>query len=240
MDVGELRLGVRCTSPTILATLARRLSPYLVDDPNVPPNYSLEVFEGSATRKRHRLYEANTLALRSRDPAALVRAIDTMLAVYETTANGPIALSSLAAMGSGGAVLIPDGKQLRATAGTSGSPLSHPIWAGPVILDSRTTELVLPTLERAKTPIAGDPADGDVAIASPGGYQLRAVCYVGRGATEIERIDGTDAVYAITQLLPLDSAQSARRSIDVARKLASSGVTVMAAPPSALNELLTS
>ena len=224
----------------MLDTLARRLAPYLVEDPDVPPNYSLEILADPAGRKLHRLYEANTLTLRSSDPGTLVQAIDTMLATREATATGLPGLHTAVVVGSSGAVLVPDGTHLAAAAGKAGGRLSHPIWAGPTTLDPSTTELVLPSLEKATLPAGSDPTDRDVTIAAPGRYRILAVCYIGRGATDIERIEGTDALHAITQLLPLDGKRKAEAAVAVARALTDRGLDVMAAPLSALDRLLDS
>ncbi len=241
VEIGPRRLGVRTTSISALDMLRHRLVRYLVDDPDVPPNYSLEIAADPSGRKLHRLYEANALVLRSRDMATLVDAIETMMATHEAQARSLVTLRTAAVVGANGAVIVPDGMHLGATTGKAPGPIAQPVWCGPACVDPATAELVLPALSQAQPPGRTSPVlEPDATIAHRGRYRIRAVCHVGRGATELEEITGTEGVYALTQAFSVQDRESAKTAVATAIAMTEQGVPVLAAPLSTLDELVDS
>lgn len=216
------------------------MAAYVVDDPDTPPNFSLEIFDDPAGRKLHRLYAANALALRSTEPDVLVDAVEVMLATHEAGGSSLPIVQMAVVAGPAGAVLVPDGGQLGSSTGKPSGLVRYPIWNGTLGIDPATAEIVLPQLARRESTHADLAASRDDTIARPGRYPLRAVCYVGRGASDPQQVEGTDAVYTIAQILPVDDAEAAEQAVSTARSLLDRGVTVLAAPLSAINGLVDS
>jgi len=149
------------------------LAPWVVDEANAPPNYSLLLAEPSSSGRIyfHTLYRGGQLVSRSTDPSRVVRALLTELDVFTDRDNHYLRLTMSGLLREDGAVLVPLAlRQLLLPVQRKLNSGGATLLDGPVVYISPAAELVLPEafvsldpeMERELWSIGGGRADRQI------------------------------------------------------------------------------
>lgn len=102
------------------ALVRRVLAALVVEDPDAPANFSLQLHppqeRRGAVEPLHRLYDGHTEVARDRRPARVLRALVGYLSRFVPPDVDTLRLNAIAVRGSGGAVLVPAAWRRRAPA----------------------------------------------------------------------------------------------------------------------------
>ena len=111
LRVGDYHIGIRSSSPALDAWVRTTFAEHVVDDPDVPPNYSLKISDepGQAIKDLSLLYRGCRLVSSARDPVRVVQALLALLAELEDTQRNPRLprLEAAAVVDGRDAVIIP-------------------------------------------------------------------------------------------------------------------------------------
>lgn len=104
-------MGVRSSTAAADDVLRRALAAHLVDDPDAPANYSLQLLphaeDASTAQPLHRLFENSSEIVRDRSPDRVVRALLHTLGGFAPPVDTHVQVWATAVVGPAGAVLAP-------------------------------------------------------------------------------------------------------------------------------------
>ena len=91
LRVGNYHVGIRSSSPVLDAWVRTTFAGHIVDDPNVPPNYSLKVNDepGQVTKDLSVLYRGCRLVSSAKAPVRVAQALLAHLAELEDSQHHP-------------------------------------------------------------------------------------------------------------------------------------------------------
>lgn len=183
LGIGPFHVGLRTNAAEVDALLKRLFGTHLVDDPEVPANFSLyagEPGEGSLRYGMHRLYEGLRRVCSSLGLPFLVSVLDQRLSSYLPDDSSVRLPGFMAVVGERGAALVPrfatDPDRLRAR--LRGTGLSFV--PGSVQIDPSEMSLVVRVLSGDPEPLMAAEAlspgrAGDPEPTSPGRYPIVAI-----------------------------------------------------------------
>lgn len=167
--VGDYHVGVRSRTTAADRLVRELFAAHLVDDPDAPPNFSLQLAPAAApgvvAQPLHRLFDGHAEVARHRDPRRVLRALVGYLSRFAPPDPDVVRLRAMAMCGPGGAVLLPDAWRRRA-AQAERRLRREGTWVvdGPhVWLDVRTGQLLVP--EPVRVNLAAMEAVSEVAAA---------------------------------------------------------------------------
>ncbi len=206
LAVGDKVLGVRGHDDATSARLRDRFTDRLVDDPDVPANWSVVLLADGdppdGPHPRSGLYEGHLFISGDLDHDGVLDLLERRLLQHAPLADGQVRLQASALIGERGAVLVPwQGRHPEPALAAAAERIGGRLLAAPVVVDARSATL-LPD------------GTGDEAVPLVG--------VVGHGA-ETARLDESEAAVALVGLvLPTgttDAGDALQRLVDLVPRL---------------------
>jgi hypothetical protein len=182
--VGSRILGLRASTPELVAAARAVFAPAVVDAADVPPNVSVVLTDGGAARGLYWIYRSGALLAKARGPRRALQAAAAMLSSYDGPSEGMVDLAAPALVRGGqAAVVSPMARHLLDRVGPRVRRAGWSEVDGPTVtVDPATGEIVVPRLAVAVDGAALDAMEGDPLDApapAPGRYRVAAWVSVG-------------------------------------------------------------